>query len=52
MILNFHSVHRDPAIWPDPEKFCPERFLNDRGEYKKRDELIAFSLGLFNINDK
>ncbi len=27
LFLGIYSVHRDPAVWPRPEEFIPERFL-------------------------
>ncbi|XP_067664349.1 cytochrome P450 2C3-like [Haliotis asinina] len=42
-VLN--SVLHDQATWGDPQNFRPERFLDDKGKFQKRDEFVAFSLG-------
>ncbi|XP_078574207.1 cytochrome P450 2U1-like [Branchiostoma floridae x Branchiostoma japonicum] len=39
------SVHHDPNLWPEPDKFDPNRFINDAGKYVKREGVIPFSLG-------
>ena len=30
MLYSIYLTHRDPAIWQDPEEFCPERFASRR----------------------
>ncbi|XP_066263852.1 cytochrome P450 2D4-like [Branchiostoma lanceolatum] len=31
ILTNLHSLHMDPAYWPDPDRFDPERFLDAEG---------------------
>uniref|UniRef100_A0A914DPZ1 CYtochrome P450 family n=1 Tax=Acrobeloides nanus TaxID=290746 RepID=A0A914DPZ1_9BILA len=38
-------VMYDDEVFPEPEKFKPERFLDEAGNLKKVDELIPFSVG-------
>jgi hypothetical protein len=40
------SAHMDPAHFPQPEKFRPERFIDDiTGKITNKDRLIPFSIG-------
>ena len=43
---NMYGVHMNPDLWPEPEKFKPERFLDSGGKIDKK-ELIPFSLGKY-----
>jgi len=43
LIGNVWSVGRDPAFFPDPEMFNPQRWLNEHG--KLREDLKAFTFG-------
>nr|XP_022336950.1 cytochrome P450 2C14-like [Crassostrea virginica] len=47
MIISLDSVMNDPNIFPEPHKFNPERFLNDRGVCggEQKDKLLPFSAG-------
>jgi cytochrome P450 len=40
-----YSIHRLPALWPDPEAFRPERFEVDRAEQKNKFAYLPFGVG-------
>eukprot|EP00058_Branchiostoma_floridae_P019889 XP_002605379.1 hypothetical protein BRAFLDRAFT_278496 [Branchiostoma floridae] len=42
---NIWAVLHNPAVYPEPDVFKPERFLDDSGQFKKGDNFIPFSLG-------
>ena len=39
------SVLSDEKIWDEPDKFKPERFLDENRKCTKPEEFIPFSLG-------
>ncbi|KAJ8042283.1 Cytochrome P450 2F2 [Holothuria leucospilota] len=43
---NLHSVMMDPITFPNPQKFDPERFLDEDGNYRKAKELVPFGIGM------
>jgi len=45
IIVNLQRVHMDPATFPDPDQYRPERFLDESGQVFGRDRVIPFSLG-------
>ena len=47
IIANLWAVSHDPSTWSDPEKFIPERFLDEAGSLKPRLELLPFGSGKF-----
>ncbi|CAG8109221.1 unnamed protein product [Penicillium olsonii] len=40
-----YVAHRDPNLFPEPEAFLPERWLNNENIGKMRDAFIPFSAG-------
>ncbi|GKV25303.1 hypothetical protein SLEP1_g34761 [Rubroshorea leprosula] len=46
IIINAWAIGRDPAAWPEPEKFLPERFLDSNIDLRGRDfQLLPFGSG-------
>ncbi|KAL3322186.1 hypothetical protein AABB24_039692 [Solanum stoloniferum] len=46
IMINHYAIQRDPNVWPEPEKFLPERFVGSSIDIRGRDfELLPFSSG-------
>uniref|UniRef100_A0A7E4ZRL2 Cytochrome P450 n=1 Tax=Panagrellus redivivus TaxID=6233 RepID=A0A7E4ZRL2_PANRE len=45
VMMQIGAVHFDETIFPEPEKFKPERFLDEYGNYKPHKKLIPFGMG-------
>lgn len=45
VIISPYVVHRNPAIWPDPERFDPARFLPGAGAGRPRSAYLPFGAG-------
>ncbi|KAL0438821.1 UNVERIFIED_CONTAM: Labd-13Z-ene-9,15,16-triol synthase, chloroplastic [Sesamum latifolium] len=46
ILINIWATGRDPSIWPNPDSFEPERFLNTEVDVKGHNfELIPFGTG-------
>lgn len=39
------AVHMDPALWSNPERFDPERFLDEAGQYVAPNHFMPFQTG-------
>ncbi|XP_061685178.1 cytochrome P450 2U1 isoform X2 [Syngnathoides biaculeatus] len=45
LLPNLWSVHRDPAVWEQPDTFRPERFLDDEGKLVRKECFMPFGIG-------
>ncbi|XP_076171324.1 methyl farnesoate epoxidase isoform X2 [Ptiloglossa arizonensis] len=45
ILLDFHSVHNDQSYWDSPEKFQPQRFLDENGRFCQKNANMPFGLG-------
>jgi cytochrome P450 len=45
VLVNMHSLRMDAELWPDPQAFKPERFLNEDGAVVNKEKVVSFSLG-------
>ena len=45
VVASIWHNHFDPAVWKEPRKFCPERFLDKDGKFRNREEFIPFGIG-------
>lgn len=46
LVSNHWAIHRDPAVWENPEDFNPKRFINEHGEFMPSDYVMPFGYGL------
>ncbi|KAK9155635.1 hypothetical protein Sjap_003115 [Stephania japonica] len=47
IVANAWAIHRDPKLWPEPNKFMPERFMQglQQGESNNKFKYIPFGIG-------
>ncbi|XP_060184312.1 cytochrome P450 71AU50-like [Lycium barbarum] len=46
IIVNTWAIGRDPEVWPEPQKFMPERFIGSNIDLRGRDfQLLPFGSG-------
>lgn len=45
VITNLYSVHFDEKYWHEPSVFTPQRFLDNNGNFVRREAFLPFSLG-------
>ncbi|XP_043245049.1 cytochrome P450 2J4-like [Amphibalanus amphitrite] len=45
VISNLAAVHLDDRLFPEPHRFRPERFLDERGQLRPSRALMPFSVG-------
>jgi len=45
VMVQLGAVHLDPSLFPQPEVFRPERFLDSDGNYKGSELIKPFGVG-------
>nr|AKH03499.1 cytochrome P450 3029B1 [Paracyclopina nana] len=47
VVANLTACHRDPAYWKNPEKYQPEHFLDEQGQFiEDKDGFVPFGSGI------
>ncbi len=52
MFIHMYFLHRDPNVFPDPEKFDPDRFLPENVLGRNPFAYVPFSAGMRNSKNK
>lgn len=45
VLTSIYSAHRDEKVWDEPDKFMPERFIDNDGKIIRKDMTVPFGLG-------
>ncbi|XP_032527287.2 probable cytochrome P450 305a1 [Danaus plexippus] len=45
VLISVGDVHFDPEMWEAPDKFMPERFIDDKGKLTKTENIYPFGIG-------
>ncbi len=45
LFVSPYAIHMSPAVWPDPERFDPDRFLPDSEAKRHKSAWIPFGVG-------
>ena len=45
VLSNIWAAHHNPNDWTEPDKFIPERHLDDEGNFISRNKVVVFGAG-------
>lgn len=52
ILLNIFCNNMNPKFYPEPEKFKPERFLNNDGIYQADHNIVLFGKGKITFTER